>query len=137
MRTTTLAFLCAGLLMGCAAAPKHEARGPRPSEANDSAVASSASSATPQSKEQLGGAAVKIVAKRPSAQKYHFVGRVEARATTGDIVDAALAADADLRRQAKALGADVIKIDVITPPSDRPSKHSRVILAGRAYKKSS
>ena len=135
MRTTTLALLVGGLLMGCAAAPKHEARGPHPSEANDSTVAST--SAPAKSKEQLGGAAVKIVARTPSAQKYHFVGRVSARAATGDIVDAALAADADLRRQAKALGADVIKIDVITPPSDRPSKHSRVILAGRAYKKSS
>ncbi len=121
--------------MGCATtAPKSQARGPRPSETNDSAVATA--SPTPKTKE-LGGAAIKIVVKKPSAQKYHFVGRVEARATTGDIVDAAIAADADLRRQAKALGADVVKIDIITPPSDHPSKHSRVILAGRAYKKSS
>src|SRR4029079_9501794 len=91
---------------------------------------------TPKPKE-LGGETVKIVARKPSTQKYHFVGRVEARATTGDIVDVAIAADADLRRQAKALGADVIKIDVITPPSEHAGKHSRGILAGRAYKKSS
>jgi hypothetical protein len=135
MRTTTLALLVSGLLVGCATAPKKEARAPHPSEANDSAVATAKE--TTKLKE-LGGESVKIVAKKPSAQKYHFVGRIEARATTGDIVDAALAADADLRRQAKALGADVVKIDVIAPPSDRPSKHGgRVILAGRAYKKTS
>src|ERR1700744_1671037 len=132
MRKTTLALILGGMLMGCATAPKSQARGPRPSETNDSAVASASN--TPKQKE-LGGAAIKIVVKKPSGQKYHFVGRVEARAPTGDIVDAAIAADADLRRQAKALGADVVKIDVITPPSDHPSKHSRVILAGRAYKK--
>ncbi|HEY2747449.1 MAG TPA: hypothetical protein VGL86_22655 [Polyangia bacterium] len=135
MRTTTLALALGGLLMGCATtASTNQARGPRPSESNDSAVSATAN--TPKQKE-LGGESVKIVAKKPPAQKYHFVGRVEARATTGDIVDCAIAADADLRRQAKALGADVVKIDVITPPSEHAGKHSRVVLAGRAYKKSS
>ena len=130
MRKTGMAILVAATMMGCATAPKQQARGPMPSEASDSAVA------TPQPKE-LGGETVKIVAHKPSPQKYHFVGRVEARATTTDIVDAAIAVDADLRRQAKALGADVIKIDVIAPPSEKARAHSRVILAGRAYKKTS
>ena len=131
-----MALLVSATLVGCAGTPKKQAaRGPMPSESNDSAVASVKDS--PKPKEQLGGAAVKIVAHRPSAQRYHFVGRVEARATTADIVDAAIAADADLRRQAKKLGADVVKIDVITPPADHATAHSRVILAGRAYKKSS
>ena len=121
-------------MVGCATAPKQQARGPMPSEKNDAAVASAHETAKPQ---ELGGASIKIVAHKPSAQKYHFVGRVEARATTADIVDAAIAADADLRRQAKKLGADVVKIDVITPPADHASAHSRVILAGRAYKKTS
>jgi hypothetical protein len=134
MRNLTLAMLVSGLLVGCASAPKQQAKAPHPSESNDAAVATATN--TPKPKE-LGGESVKIVAKKPSAQKYHFVGRVAARATTGDIVDVAIAADADLRRQAKALGADVVKIDVITPPSEHAGKHSRVILAGRAYKKSS
>ncbi|MCU1277606.1 MAG: hypothetical protein JWM53_1152 [bacterium] len=135
MRTTCLAMVAGMMLVGgCATAPKQQARGPMPSETSDSAVASAKDSPKP---EKLGGAAVKIVAHKPSAQKYHFVGRVEARATTADIVDAAIAADADLRRQAKKLGADVVKIDVITPPADHAGAHSRVILAGRAYKKSS
>jgi hypothetical protein len=135
MRTTAIAMLVAGtLVMGCASAPKQQARGPKPIETNDAAVATAKE---PTTQKELGGAAVKIVAHKPPAQKYHFVGRVEARATTVDIVDAAIAADADLRRQAKKLGADVVKIDVITPPSDHASAHSRVILAGRAYKKSS
>ena len=133
MRTTWMALVVGATLVGCAAAPKQQARGPMPREAGDSAVAS-ADVAKPK---ELGGAAVKIVAHKPSSQKYHFVGRVAARATTADIVDAALAADADLRRQAKALGADVVKIDVITPPGEGARAHSRVILAGRAYKKSS
>ena len=134
MRITAMAILVAATLVGCASGPKPQARGPMPSEKNDSAVATAKDVAKPQ---ELGGAAIKIVAHKPSAQKYHFVGRVEARATTGDIVDAAIAADADLRRQAKKLGADVVKIDVITPPADHASAHPRVILAGRAYKKSS
>jgi hypothetical protein len=134
MRTTWMAMLVAATVVGCASGPKKQAQGPKPIETNDSAVATAKE--TPKPKE-LGGAGLKIVAHRPSAQKYHFVGRVEARATTVDIVDAAIAADADLRRQAKKLGADVVKIDVITPPSDHASAHSRIILAGRAYKKSS
>jgi hypothetical protein len=127
-------LVAATMVLGCATAPKKQARGPMPSEKNDAAVATANEMSTPK---ELGGAAIKIVAHKPPAQKYHFVGRVEARATTVDIVDAAIAADADLRRQAKKLGADVVKIDVITPPSDHASAHSRVILAGRAYKKSS
>jgi hypothetical protein len=129
-----MALMVAATLVGCATAPKSRARGPMPRETGDAQVASSSETAKPQ---ELGGAAVKIVAKKPSAQRYHFVGRVTARATTPDLVDAALAADADLRRQAKALGADVVKIDIIAPPGDGARAHSRVILAGRAYKKSS
>jgi hypothetical protein len=135
MRTTCLAMVAGMMLVGCATAPKKQARGPMPSESSDSAVVASAKDSPKP--EKLGGAALKIVAHKPSAQKYHFVGRVEARATTADIVDAAIAADADLRRQAKKLGADVVKIDVITPPGDHAGAHSRIILAGRAYKKSS
>ena len=133
MRKTGMAILVAATMVGCATAPKQHARVAKPSEASDSAAAT-AEAPKPQ---ELGGAAIKIVAHKPSPQKYHFVGRVQARATTSDIVDAAIAVDADLRRQAKALGADVIKIDVIAPPSENGRAHSRVILAGRAYKKTS
>ncbi|HEX9102895.1 MAG TPA: hypothetical protein VF997_11865 [Polyangia bacterium] len=132
MRNTWMAVLVSGMLVGCATAPKQQVRGPMPSEASDNAVAKEV--AKPK---ELGGEAVKIVAHKPSSQKYRFVGRVEARATTTDIVDAAIAVDADLRRQAKALGADVVKIDVIAPPGEKAHARSRVILAGRAYKKSS
>ena len=96
-----MALLVGVTLLGCASAPMTQAVVTKPQQPVD----------------QLGGAVVTIVAHRPSAQKYRFVGRVEARATTTDIVDAAIAADADLRRQAKKLGADVVKIDVIAPPS--------------------
>jgi hypothetical protein len=133
MRNTGLALLVAATMFGCASAPKRAARGPMPSEAGDRAVATS-EAVKPQ---ELGGSAVKIVAHKPSPSQYRFVGRIEARATTNDIVDAAIAADADLRRQAKALGADVVKLDVITPPNEKSHAHSRVILAGRAYKKTS
>ena len=122
-------------LAGCATAPKQA--GARPARRARRTTPRSRRRATTPKPKELGGASVKIVAHKPSSQKYHFVGRVEARATTVDIVDAAIAADADLRRQAKALGADVVKIDVITPPSEHAGPHSRVILAGRAYKKSS
>ena len=133
MRTTALARVVAATMMGCATAPKQTARGPMPSEKSDAAVATVDA---PKPKE-LGGQAIKIVSHRPSPQKYRLVGRVEARATTADIVDAAIAADADLRRQAKKLGADVVRIDVIAPPGEKAGAHSRVILAGRAYKKTS
>jgi hypothetical protein len=129
MRTTTLALMVSGLLMGCATAPKQQARGPMPSEKNDSAVATQ-EAAKPN---ELGGSAVKIVAHKPSPAKYKYVGRIEARAHSSDIVDAAIAVDADLRRQAKALGADVVKVDAITTPA----KKGNIVLAGRAYKKSS
>jgi hypothetical protein len=124
---TTLALVLATAMAGCAAHPKL-AQHPRPSEKGDAAVATAPSSAVSK---ELGGGAVKIVAHRPAGH-YKLVGRIEARATSGDIVDAALAADADVRRQAKALGADVIKLDLVAPP-----RRGRVILAGRAYKKSS
>lgn len=131
MRTTTLALLVSGLLMGCASTPKQQARGPMPNEKNDSAVATAAPDAAKT--KELGGSTVKIVAHKPSPAKYRYVGRIEARAKSSDIVDAAIAVDADLRRQAKALGADVVKVDAISTPA----KKGNIVLAGRAYKKSS
>jgi hypothetical protein len=129
MRTTTLVFLVAATMMGCASTPKQQARGPMPNEKSDSAVAT----AEAPKPNELGGTAVKIVAHKPSPAKYRYVGRIEARAHSSDIVDAAIAVDADLRRQAKALGADVVKVDAISTPA----KKGNIVLAGRAYKKSS
>jgi hypothetical protein len=71
--------------------------------------------------------AVKLVAHTPPAKRYRYVGRVQATAKTKDFVEAARSANADLRRQAKALGADVVAVDIVSPGR-------RVVLAGRAYK---
>jgi hypothetical protein len=115
---------------GCAATPKQASR-PMPRESDDNKVAV----ADTRSKEASGP--VKVVARVPSSKQYKFVGRVEVRATNASFVDQAATANAELRQKAKALGADVVKLDVITPPSDRPGAHSGIILAGRAYKKAS
>jgi hypothetical protein len=135
MRNWLTVMVVGAALSGCASSHKQARRPATPSEAEDSKVAVAPKEA-PKPKE-LGGASVKIVAKRPSTRSYKFVGRVEAKTSTNDIVDAAINADAELRRKAKALGADVIKLDIIAPPSDNSHPHNRVILAGRAYKKSS
>jgi hypothetical protein len=76
---------------------------------------------------------VRIVEKKPSARLYRFVGVVRATSQSGDLVEAARDADADLRRQAAALHADVVKLDVIAPPNDTRA-HRHLIFAGRAYK---
>jgi hypothetical protein len=135
MRDLLMVMVVGGsLLGGCAGSHKQAKRPAAPSEVGDSKVATAPAEVKPK---DLGGAAVKIVAKRPSPKSYKFVGRIEAKTSTNDIVDAAITADAELRRKAKALGADVIKLDVIAPPRDNEHPRNRVILAGRAYKKSS
>lgn len=82
----------------------------------------------------LGDGAVRIVAHRPPPKLYKYVGRIKVHATTTDLVDAARKADEGLRRQAEALGADVVRIDVIKPPRDNARPRRRLILAGRAYR---
>ena len=134
MRDLLMVMVVGGSLVGCAGSHKQAQRPTAPSEVGDSKVATAE---VVKPKKELGGASVKIVAKRPSPRSYKFVGRIEAKTSTNDIVDAAITADAELRRKAKALGADVIKLDVIAPPRDNEHPHNRVILAGRAYKKSS
>ncbi|MDB4968415.1 MAG: hypothetical protein JWN44_4104 [Myxococcales bacterium] len=132
MRNWLTVIVVGASLAGCASS-KHAQRPATPSEAGDGQVATAKEAPKPK---EL-GSAIKIVGKRPSAARYKFVGRIEATTSTNDIVDAAVTANAELRRKAKALGADVIKLDVIAPPSDSEHPHRRVILAGRAYKKSS
>jgi hypothetical protein len=77
--------------------------------------------------------ALRIVEHKPSARRYRFVGVVRATSQSGDLVEAARDADADLRRQAARLHADVVKLDVIAPPNDTRA-HRHLIFAGRAYK---
>jgi hypothetical protein len=126
MKTLWMAVAVGASLAGCASG------GPTARKtAKTTAVATAAPAPKPA---ELGGDVVKIVAHRPSARRYKYVGRIQARASSGDFVDAAIAADADLRRQARALGADLVKLDVIKPPRDNARPHRRVILAGRAYK---
>lgn len=132
MRTWLMTVMVGATLAGCATSHKSARSATvRVNRDGDNEMATAKDAPTPQ---ELGGASVKIVARRPSASRYKFVGRVEATATTVNIVDAAVAADADLRRQAKALGADVVQLDTIAPPRDDARPRRRVILAGRAYK---
>jgi hypothetical protein len=76
---------------------------------------------------------LRIVERRPPPRLYKFVGLVRATSVSGDLVEAARDADADLRRQAARLHADVVKLDVIAPPNDN-RQHRHLIFAGRAYK---
>jgi hypothetical protein len=78
---------------------------------------------------------VKLVAKAPPADRYRYVGRVAGRAPTDDFVEAAKDAQNDLKANAAELGADVVKIDRLRPPSDSSKATRRaVLLTGRAYK---
>jgi hypothetical protein len=77
--------------------------------------------------------AVKLVSKSPDPAKYVFVGRVDGVTPKTELVEAARAAQQDLRVKAAALGADVVKIDVLREPA-QAIHHKGVLLAGRAYK---
>lgn len=108
------------VLVGCATSGS-TVKLQKPDERRDSAVVEAP-------KPVDAATSVKLVSKRPSAKQYKFVGRVEATAKTTDFVEGARSANALLRKKAKALGADVVKVDVI-----EPGKH--VLLSGRCYKK--
>jgi hypothetical protein len=73
---------------------------------------------------------VKLVRKTPSRTQYQYVGPVRGVSSSSDdeFVEAAHTAQDRLQSQARALGADVVKIVAVTP-----GKH-RVMLAGRAYR---
>jgi hypothetical protein len=71
---------------------------------------------------------VRIVARRLSRERYVYVGRVRAVARDAEFVAAARAVDEQLRTQARTLGADVVKIDQVSP-----GRHL-VLLAGRCYR---
>lgn len=119
MRTWLVAMV-GFALVGCATS-KGTVAVKKPDEKRDSAVVEAP-------KPVDANPVVKLVAKAPPARRYRFVGRVQATAKNGDdFVEAARTANADLRRQAKALGADVVKVDVVSPGR-------RIVLAGRAYK---
>jgi hypothetical protein len=120
-----LAALAGIFMAGCATTPHAKtAAGPRAIDESSDAKVAVAPASQP---------AVRIVEKKPSARRYRFVGLVRATSQSGDLVEAARDADADLRRQAAALHADVVKLDVIAPPNDTRA-HRHLIFAGRAYK---
>jgi hypothetical protein len=68
---------------------------------------------------------VKWVAHRPA--RAVFVGRVKGAATDEEFVSAAARVHAALDARARALGADVVKID-------RVIAGARIVVAGRAYR---
>jgi uncharacterized protein YbjQ (UPF0145 family) len=76
---------------------------------------------------------VKLVSKQPDPSRYIFLGRVNGVTQKTELVDAAEAAQRDLKEKAAALGADVVKIDVLRPPNES-ARYKGVLLAGRAYK---
>jgi hypothetical protein len=121
MRTWLVAMV-GFALVGCATS-KGSVAVQKPDEKRDSAVVEA-----PKPVDKA--PSVKLVAKRPPPNQYKFVGRVEATAKTTDFIEGARTANALLRRKAKALGADVVKIDVVSPGT-------HVLLSGRCYKKTS
>jgi len=76
---------------------------------------------------------VKLVSKTPDPARYVFLGRVNGVTPKTELVEAAKAAQQDLREKAAALGADLVKIDVLRAPTEG-LHHKGVLLAGRAYK---
>ena len=59
--------------------------------------------------------------------------RVEGVADVKDWVEASKRARVDLFRKAATMGADVVKIDVVTVP-DEGARGKLVLLSGRAYR---
>lgn len=74
--------------------------------------------------------AVRFVGKTPPRTRFLYVGRVRGEAPDIDFVRAVEQARAQLAERAEALGADVVKIDLIAPTS----RNHVVMLAGRAYR---
>jgi hypothetical protein len=109
------------LLSACAAAPKPVVFVPR--EDNDALV-------TPRAPLDPG---IRLVVSAPRASRYQYVGRVSGVADLGEWVDTARRAHEDLQRKARALRADVIKIDRVVAP-DEGARGRRTLLAGRAYR---
>jgi hypothetical protein len=78
--------------------------------------------------------AIQLVHRLPDPTHYVYVGRVKGTAATTELVEAARQAHADLKQHAAALGADVVKIDILRTPAE--GLHgNRVLLAGRAYRR--
>ncbi len=76
---------------------------------------------------------VKLVTKMPSRERFTYVGKVRVVALdngAGEFVDAARVADEKLREKARKLGADVVKLDVVS----QNDKTHLITLAGRAYR---
>jgi hypothetical protein len=76
---------------------------------------------------------VKLVTRTPSRERFTFVGKVRVVALDKDareFVDAARAADEKLREKARKLGADVVKLEVVS----QNDKTHLITLAGRAYR---
>jgi len=74
---------------------------------------------------------VRLVTHAPPHEHYVMVGKVRGVAPDAEFVTAADRVHAQLREKAAALGADVVKIDVVAPCA----RGHRVLLAGRAYKR--
>jgi hypothetical protein len=76
---------------------------------------------------------VKLVTRTPSRERFTYVGKVRVVAIDKDareFVDAARAADEKLREKARKLGADVVKLEVVS----QNDKTHLITLAGRAYR---
>ncbi len=78
---------------------------------------------------------VKLVGRVPPPKRYEYVGKVWGVAPREGFVEAAHDARVDIKTKAVKLGADVVKIDRVRLPSDRPrSADPVVMLVGRAYR---
>jgi hypothetical protein len=73
---------------------------------------------------------VRLVRKAPNRAQYRFVGEVRAVASDEGFVEAATRVRKLLTEKARALGADVVQINEVSPGGDE----HLVVLAGRAYR---
>jgi hypothetical protein len=105
----------AALVGGCATAPHTQVITPRAEEVQ--VIRPSVSS-------------VRLVQRRPARDRYAFVGRVRAVAHDEEFVEAARRVNEMLQQKARALGAEVVKIDLVR----LGERDHLVVLAGRAYR---
>jgi hypothetical protein len=109
-----IGFVAALLLAGCASAPR-----PQPATVEQVEITS-----------HPWVRPVHVVVKTPARDRYFFVGKVRATAPDDEFVAAARAVREQLIDKARALGADVVKLDVIQPDA---RKH-QLLLSGSAYR---
>jgi len=129
-------LLCTGLLFFGCAAPKVHIRDPDRIEEEREAHPEREAAASPSRDPSLRSeaAAVRLVSREPSKERWELIGKIEGTSPSDDTLRAGALAEKDLRRKAALLGAALVKIDQVTPPGDTGRRGRVVVFTARAFR---